>query len=862
MSLQIGERLGPYEIVGPLGAGGMGEVFKARDTRLQREVAVKVLPLGRLDDAGALRRFEQEARTLAALNHPNLLTIHDLGTTPGGALYLVTELLDGATLRERMSAGKLPQRTAVDFGMQMSRGLAAAHDKGIVHRDLKPENIFCTRDGRVKILDFGLAKLTAETGAEDKTVAETGTAAGVVLGTVGYMAPEQARGQAADARSDIFSLGCVLYEMLAGRRAFRGESAADVISAILREDPPELSALASSGSAAGVAAVPVALDRIVRHCLEKEPRQRFQSASDVAFSLADLSSASSAVSGAMAAVAAPAGSRRRLWYALAGTAGLAAAVGLTWWWSQKPANLGKFQRVTYEQGRVTDARFLPDFQGAIGMAAWNNQPVSMFTARFDAIGTQPLGSGIDRLLAVAPGEAAVLQNIRKLTGYAVTGTLARMPLSGGAPKPALESVGGADYNPVKGDLVVTRYDPATSSYTLEYPVGHVLFRDAWIDTPRFSRDGSHIAFTAHDGLGDDQGTVDVVDLSTQVKVLTAHLTSVQGVAWSPHDDEIWFTASEDNGNLRNLDAVSLTGRRRTLLAAPTMLTLRDVAPDGRILLTSETSRINLDLASAGEPPRSMTVLDWAYGAILSRDGKQLLIGDQNAGTNYSTYVRKSDGSPPVRLGEGNPVVVSPDWQSAVSVVPSTQQLWLLPIGAGTPRQLTHGNIRWEFRRGFWLPGSQSFLAAGSEPGHGVRMYKVSLDGAVQPATPEGVLAGLATPDGQWLVTTRLGSGVWSETPLAGGSPRPLGGLGKGDRPMCFSDDGRSLYLAHSDGGMTDDGWRLDMASGRREKLYTATPFNSAGVNGMRINDISADGKTYAVGYLMTTSALFVVSGIR
>ncbi|MGN6593937.1 MAG: WD40 repeat domain-containing serine/threonine protein kinase [Terriglobales bacterium] len=861
MSFLNGERLGPYEILGPLGAGGMGEVYQARDTRLQREVAVKVLPLGRLEDAGALRRFEQEARTLAALNHPNLLTIHDLGTTATGALYLVTELLDGATLRERLSAGKLPQRAAVDFGMQLARGLAAAHDKGIIHRDLKPENIFCTRDGRLKILDFGLAKLTAESGAEDKTVAETGTAAGVVLGTVGYMAPEQARGQAADARSDIFSLGCVLYEMLAGRRAFRGESAADVISAILREDPPELSAPASSGTAAPAAAVPLALDRIVRHCLEKEPRQRFQSASDVAFSLADLSPGSSAASGAMAAVPEAPRSRRRLGLALLGSLGLAAAVSLTWWYAHKPAGTPHFQRITYQQGRVADARFLPDFQGAIGTAAWNNQPDNLFTARFDAVGTQPMAGGVQRLLAVAPGEAVVLQNIQSLIGYAVTGTLARMPLSGGAPKPVLEGVGSADYHPVKGDLAVTRYDPASSSYTLEYPIGHVLFRNAWIDTPRFSRDGKNIAFTSHDALGDDQGTVDVADLNGHVRVLTPHLTSVQGVAWSPQDDEIWFTASE-NSNLRELEAVSLSGRRRVLLAAPTALQLRDVAPDGRVLLTSETGRINMDLVVAGQPPRSMTALDWAFGVVLAGDGQELLIGDQDAGTDYSTFLRKADGSPPVRLGDGNPVTVSPDWQTAISVVPSTQQLWLLPIGAGAPRQLTHGDIRYEFRRGLWLPGGQGFLAAGSEPGHSLRMYKVGLDGRAQPATPEGVLAALLTPDGHDLVTIRQGSGVWTETPLAGGPSRPLNGMQRGDRPLSFSSDGRSLYLAHTDGGMTDEVWRMELASGRREKLYTATPSSNAGVNRMRVYDVSADGKVYAIGYPQMISSLFVVSGIR
>ncbi|MGN6591291.1 MAG: protein kinase domain-containing protein, partial [Terriglobales bacterium] len=537
MALTSGERLGPYEILGAVGAGGMGEVYRARDTRLQREVAVKLLPVGRLEDAGALRRFEQEARTLAALNHPNLLTVFDVGTTAAGALYLVTELLEGGTLRERLTAGKLPQRTAVDFGMQMARGLAAAHDKGIIHRDLKPENIFCTADGRVKILDFGLAKLTSEAGAEDKTLAETGTAAGVVLGTVGYMAPEQARGQAADARSDIFSLGCVLYEMLAGRRAFRGDSAADVISAILREDPPDLASGSTSGTGtgSGVGAVPVALERIVRHCLEKEPRQRFQSASDVAFSLADLSSAGSAASGAIAAVTAPR-SGRRLFFAAAGALGLAAAVALTWWLKPGAGALPQFQRVTYQQGTIFNARFLPDGQGILGAAAWNNAAAGLFTGRLDASGLSPVAADADRVLAVKSGEAAVLQHVSTVGGWVEIGTLATMPLAGGSPRPLLDNIQYADYNPIHGDLAITRFHNDSNSFSLEYPIGHVLYQaPGWVSDPHFSRDGSRIAFIVHPNFGDDLGRLAMVDLAGHLSLLSPQYSSTQGLGWSPSD---------------------------------------------------------------------------------------------------------------------------------------------------------------------------------------------------------------------------------------------------------------------------------------------------------------------------------------
>ncbi|HEY3123969.1 MAG TPA: protein kinase [Thermoanaerobaculia bacterium] len=286
MSIAPGTRLGPYEILSPLGAGGMGEVYRARDTRLQREVAVKVLPAGFSADADRLRRFEQEARAASALNHPNILTIHDIGTV-GRAPYVVSELLEGETLRQRLSEGSLSARKAVEYGIQIANGLAAAHEKGIVHRDLKPENLFVTADGRVKILDFGLAKLTRpevpSTPLTEVPTSPAETDAGVVLGTVGYMSPEQVRGQPADQRSDIFSFGAILYEMLTGQRAFRGISAADTMSAILKEEP-EHSRVGSD--------VSPSLEHILRRCLEKSPGERFQSARDLAFALQETSSAS------------------------------------------------------------------------------------------------------------------------------------------------------------------------------------------------------------------------------------------------------------------------------------------------------------------------------------------------------------------------------------------------------------------------------------------------------------------------------------------------------------------------------------------------------------------------------------------
>lgn len=285
MALTTGTKLGPYEIQSPLGAGGMGEVYRARDSRLGREVAVKVVPGSFSTDPGRLQRFEQEARAASALNHPNILAVYDVGTHDG-IPYLVTELLEGEALGGRLQEGALPPRKGLEYAVQIAQGLAAAHERGIVHRDLKPDNIFLCRDGRAKILDFGLAKLIASE-AQAATLTSLGsahTAEGTVLGTAGYMSPEQVRGQPTDPRSDIFSFGTVLYEMFSGRRTFTGPTPADTASAILREDPQDL--------LAGNPKITPALNRIVLHCVEKNPDERFQSARDLAFHLRSLSAIS------------------------------------------------------------------------------------------------------------------------------------------------------------------------------------------------------------------------------------------------------------------------------------------------------------------------------------------------------------------------------------------------------------------------------------------------------------------------------------------------------------------------------------------------------------------------------------------
>src|SRR5450755_1412655 len=323
MPLTSGTKLGPYEIQSVLGSGGMGEVYRARDTRLDRTVALKILPAAFSAEPDRLHRFQHEAKILSTLNHPNVLAIYDVGEQ-NGVRFLVSEFLEGQSLREALAAGTLPRRKLIEYALDAAKGLAAAHEKGIVHRDLKPDNVFITRDDRVKVLDFGLAKQAPDSTSEDSATMTGGvpTTPGTVMGTVGYMSPEQVRGQSLDHRSDIFSFGAVLYEMASGARAFRGDSSVETMNAILKEDVPEL-----SGPSAQVSP---GLDRIIRRCVEKKPERRFQSASDLAFAIESLSGAWSAPSAsAMTRISEPPKTRRAwlLWVAAAlGALGLVAAV--------------------------------------------------------------------------------------------------------------------------------------------------------------------------------------------------------------------------------------------------------------------------------------------------------------------------------------------------------------------------------------------------------------------------------------------------------------------------------------------------------------------------------------------------------
>ncbi len=487
MSQSPGSRLGPYEILSPLGAGGMGEVYRAKDPRLGRDVAIKVLPASLSKNPDRLKRFEQEARAAGVLNHPNITIVYDIGQQDG-APYVVQELLEGETLRAELAGGRFPPRKAVENAVQIAHGLAAAHEKAIVHRDLKPENIFVTKDGRVKILDFGLAKLIEVEGSVSASNLPTATEPGIVMGTLAYLSPEQVKGEPADERSDLFALGVILFEMLSGQRPFRGDSGAETMAAILKEDPAELSVTNRN--------ISPGLERLVRHCLEKNAERRFQSARDLAFDLEALSGASGALSPRGLArrhrglaQAAPGGRPRR--------ARSSRRLGRQARSGRSPPRLPT-RAITFRRGTVYGARFAPDGQTVVYSAAWEGQPARIFAARIGSLESRGLPLPDGRVLAVsATGELAI-QTGRE-TIWESIGTLARVPLEGGAPRELLENVSLADWSPDGRDLAVVH--KVGGKYRVEFPIGKVLYETTnLIESMRISPRGDRLAISQ---LGDE-----------------------------------------------------------------------------------------------------------------------------------------------------------------------------------------------------------------------------------------------------------------------------------------------------------------------------------------------------------------------
>ncbi len=768
----------------------------------------------------------------------------------------MTELLEGETLRVRLLSGSLPVRKAVDYAIQIAKGLAAAHEKGIVHRDLKPENLFLTKDGRVKILDFGLAKLTRPEGQsppQTNLPTASGTEPGVVLGTLDYMAPEQVKGKPTDARSDIFAFGSVLYEMLSGARPFRRDTVAETMSAILNEEPPDLSASNKN--------VPPGLERVVRHCLEKNPEERFHSAHDLAFDLQALSG--SAPAAAAAAARGVAISRPRRWLLLGGALALAVtATALLLGRGTVELEPPSFRQITFRRGTIYAARFAPDGQTIVYSAAWDGGPMEIFVSRPESPESRPFGLvGAEVLSVSRSGDMAVSLD-RRVPGFRRLGTLAQVSVAGGAaPREILERVEWADWAPDGKTLAVSLAGAGKSR--IEYPVGKSVYETSgWVSHLRVSPDGELVAFDDHPTPGDDGGSIAVVDRSGKKQVLSPAFSSAQGLAWSI-DGRLWFTATPVGGD-RAIYSTTRSGKASPRVRVPGSLLLQDISREGRMLVTRDTHRLELvGLARGDSKERDLTWLGWTVGAAITADGRTILFSEmgEGGGAGYSVYVRKTDGSPAVRLGEGGAQDLSPDgkWALAIQRPTSDRRLVAYSTGAGETKVFETAGLT--IFAAAWLADGKGILIGAAEPGRGPRVFRLDVAGGKPRAlTPEGYsLDRVTSPDGKWTVVT--GPDRRRHLfPLAGGDPATIAGLEDDDEIDQRSADGRFLYV-HRRGEVPVKVYRLELATGKKELWRTLMPADAAGVPNVRPRP-SADGQSYVYDLFRFLSDLYLVEGVK
>jgi serine/threonine protein kinase len=864
MSLTSGKRLGPYEIQSALGAGGMGEVYRARDTRLDRIVAIKVLPDHLSSNPDLKQRFEREARAISSLNHPRICTLHDVGHQDG-IDFLVLECLEGESLAERLRKGPLSLKESLKIGIEVCEALEAAQKAGIVHRDLKPANIMLTKNG-AKLMDFGLAKPTAtglgsSAGAPllsaAKTMSEATplsplTSAGMVIGTIQYMAPEQIEGKEADARSDLFALGAVLYEMATGKRPFEGKSQISVASAILERDPEPLRTLKPL--------TPVAFEHVVSSCLAKNPDDRVQNAHDVRLDLEWIAEELPQLTAQHPAQVDKSRFKILPWTVAAAVVLLAVAAIFVAQ-RKKPAPL--YTSVTFREGTLSGARFSHDGQTIVFSGRWEGEPAQMSVARVGSAESRSMGIPAAEVTSISSSdELAIFLGCEENFFLNCGGTLATVNLAGGSPRTLAEHVAQADWHPDGKRMVISVSSP--DGPRLEFPPGHVIYQQkaGWFGHPRFSPDGSVIAFENHSIAGNDDGQVELLDLNGKHSVLFTS-SSVEGLAWSPDGKELWFAATETAGWADTIFAIRPGGKPRVVLTSPS-IRLYDISKDGLVLLSHESWRrqlIGLFPGDKSDHPYSWD--DDTQPTAISTDGR--LISFYESGElyaiarDYQSYYRPTDGSPAVRLGVGAPAI-SPDGKWVV--LGSNQSnpkrpLQLQPLGPGESRDLaTPGLIA--FNRVRWSDDSRQIVYEAQTEEGGWNAYRqmtasgppILLMSNIRDSYPA------LSPDGKMAALRKEHDGIYLCS-ANGNQSVKLKAASDEEFPIRFAEGGKSLLVADPTGRsfvLT----LIDLASGRRQlwkrldtesradQLFVATP----------------DLKYYAYPFPRYSSVLYTVENLR
>jgi len=875
----VGETIGPYEVLSELGSGGMGTVYLAQDARLGRKIALKLLPPQFTNDKDRLRRFQQEARAASALNHPNILTVYEI-EQKADIHYIATEYVDGVTLRQLLSTDQLELDRILSIATQIASALQAAHAAGIVHRDIKPENVMIRSDGYIKVLDFGLAKLTENEFAP--TTSETNP--GVVMGTPRYMSPEQARGLDVDLRTDIFSLGTVIYEMVTGRVPFEGETTSDIIAAIIKDEPEPMSL--------SVPELPSEFEEVVNKALAKDLGLRYPTIAEFGSDLQRLKDGIQL--NALARFTSDNSTRRQTVSRLGSTDpqaqqntdpfsrktsirwAISAALGLVVLVAVvtvlflnrhgKPApapsanNRQTTRQLTNRDGFISASRFAPDGKGVIYSAGFDGKPLELFFT--DAEGSDARTAGIQSaaLKSVSrTGKIAVLFDFELNWSDGFNGTLAILPADGGKPETVMEGVDDAAFAPDGNSLAIVR--SVLGEQQLEYPSGHVLYKSSgWMSYPRFSPKGDKIAFFEHP-LGDFSGSVAVLDLASQKKTdISTEWRSLKGLAWNPRNNEIWFGGSRIGKKL-SINAVSLTGQLRMHVYEVPGVGARidDISDDGKMLINQGISNHTTMMVLEGKSGNEVdSQFAWATSADLSADGKTLLYYDwgwesREASEGNSVYLRKLHSSGRTRLGPGKALALSPDGNWALTLQTTPQpQLVLLSTSSTDPKILPNRGMK-EYYYASFFPDGRQILFTGVEvrPDAAIRSYVQDINtGDVRPLTEEWTTALRISPDEKTAITLQPDQTYYLQ-PLDGGDPKPISGLESGDEPIQWSNDGRAVYVIGA-GEFATKIYRVNLATGNRREWKTIDPPNKVGLVGLELNPggilITPDGKVSVYTY--------------